>query len=106
STLRAIELPEVYYDLAKWDLRPESKKALDGLVQTLKDNPTIVVELGSHTDSRPIPMTNDTLSQRRAESVVKYLIQNGIEAERLSPHGYGARQPRKLDRPMGSFDEG
>lgn len=106
STLRAIELPEVYYDLAKWDLRPESKKALDGLVQTLKENPTIVIEIGSHTDARPIPMTNDTLSQRRAESVVKYLIQSGIEKERLAAQGYGARQPRTLDKDLGSFKSG
>lgn len=106
STLRAIELPEVYYDLAKWDLRAESKKALDGLVETLKDNPTIVVEIGSHTDSRPIPMTNDTLSKRRAESVVKYLVQHGIENDRLSFQGYGATQPRALDKDNGSFKAG
>lgn len=106
STLRAIELPEVYYDLSKWDLRPESKKALDGLVQTLKENPTIVVEIGSHTDARPIPMTNDTLSKRRAESVVKYLVQHGIENDRLSARGYGASQPRSLDKDLGSFKSG
>ena len=106
STLRAIELPEVYYDLAKWDLRPESKKSLDGLVQTLKENPTVVVEIGSHTDSRPIPMTNDTLSKRRAESVVNYLVQHGIERDRLSFQGYGASQPRSLDKGMGSFKSG
>ncbi len=106
STLRAIELPEVYYDLAKWDLRPESKKALDGLVETLKENPTIVVEIGSHTDSRPIPMTNDTLSKRRAESVVKYLVQHGIENDRLSFRGYGATTPRSLDKDQGSFKSG
>lgn len=106
STLRAIELPEVYYDLGKWDLRPESKKSLDGLVQTLKENPTIVVELGSHTDSRPIPMTNDTLSQRRAESVVAYLIGAGIESQRLVARGYGASQPRVLDKDRGSFKKG
>ncbi len=106
STLRAIELPEVYYDLAKWDLRPESKKALDGLVETLKENPTIVIEIGSHTDSRPIPMTNDTLSQKRAESVVKYLIQAGIPRERLYAKGYGASQPRALDKDLGSFKKG
>ncbi len=106
STLRAIELPEVYYDLAKWDLRPESKKALDGLVETLNENPTIVIELGSHTDSRPIPMTNDTLSKRRAESVVKYLIQAGIDKDRLEFQGYGAREPRRMLRDNGSFKEG
>ncbi|MBK6444761.1 MAG: OmpA family protein [Bacteroidetes bacterium] len=106
SMLRSIELPDIYYDLAKWDLRSESKKALDGLVETMNENPTIVIELGSHTDSRPIPMTNDTLSQRRAESVVKYLIQHGIEADRLYAKGYGAREPRVLDREIGSFKSG
>jgi peptidoglycan-associated lipoprotein len=106
STLRAIELPEVYYDLAKWNLRPESNKALDGLVQTLNDNPTIVIEIGSHTDSRPIPMTNDTLSQRRAKSVVDYLIAHGIDKERLDYRGYGQTVPRTLIRDMGSFKAG
>lgn len=106
SILRAIELPEIYYDLGKWDLRPESKKALDELLQTLTDNPTIVIELGSHTDSRPIPMTNDTLSTRRAQSVVNYLISKGIEAERLTYKGYAAREPRILDKDLGSFKQG
>lgn len=104
STLRAIELPEVFYDLGKWDLRPESKKSLDELLKTLIDNPTIVIELGSHTDSRPIPMTNDTLSTRRAESVVKYLVEKGIPNERLEYVGYGAREPRVLIKEMGSFN--
>jgi peptidoglycan-associated lipoprotein len=99
STRKPIVLPNILYDLAKWDLRPESKVALDELVQTMKDNPTIVIELGSHTDSRPIPMTNDTLSQRRAQSVVNYLIEKGIEADRLYAKGYGEREPRVL-----SFD--
>ena len=103
STLRAIELPEIYYDLAKWDLRPESKRALDDLLQTLKDNPTIVIEIGSHTDSRPIPMTNDTLSTRRAQSVVNYLIKNGVDPARLTYRGYAANEPRVLDRDLGSL---
>ncbi len=106
SILRAIELPEIYYDLGKWDLRPESKKALDELLQTLNDNPTSVIEIGSHTDSRPIPMTNETLSSKRAESVVNYLIKNGIVAERLTYQGYAAREPRVLDHDLGSFKQG
>jgi outer membrane protein OmpA-like peptidoglycan-associated protein len=106
STLKAIELPNILYDLAKWDLRPESKTALDELVQTMNDNPTIVIELGSHTDSRPIPMSNDTLSQHRAESVVNYLIEKGIDAERLVAKGYGQRVPRTLDKDMGHFKKG
>jgi peptidoglycan-associated lipoprotein len=106
STLKAIELPNILYDLAKWDLRPESKTALDELVQTMNDNPTIVIELGSHTDSRPIPMSNDTLSQHRAESVVNYLIEKGISSERLVAKGYGQRVPRTLDKDMGHFKQG
>jgi peptidoglycan-associated lipoprotein len=102
----AIELPEVYYDLGKWNLRPESNKALDELVQTLNDNPTFVIEIGSHTDSRPIPMTNDTLSQRRAKSVVDYLVAHGIDRERLDYHGYGQTVPRHLKRDKGSFKAG
>jgi peptidoglycan-associated lipoprotein len=106
STMKAIELPNILYDLGKWDLRSESKKALDDLVQTMNDNPTIVIELGSHTDSRPIPMSNDTLSQHRAESVVKYVIAKGISGERLVPRGYGQRVPRTLDRDIGRFKQG
>src|SRR6185503_1648200 len=106
STLRAVELPNILYDLAKWDLRPESKTALDGLIQTMNENPTIVIELGSHTDSRPIPMTNLVLSQKRAESVVNYLIEKGIPQERMTAKGYGETQPRVLDKDMGSFKKG
>ena len=106
SILRAIELPEIYYDLGKWDLRPESKKSLDELLQTLNDNPTTVIEIGSHTDSRPIPMTNDTLSSRRAQSVVAYLVKNGIPQERLTFKGYAAREPRRLESDLGSFNTG
>jgi peptidoglycan-associated lipoprotein len=106
STLKAIELPNILYDLGKWDLRPESKKALDGLITIMNDNPTIVIELGSHTDSRPIPMSNDTLSQHRAESVVNYLIEKGIDPGRLVAKGYGQHQPRTLYKDIGSFKTG
>jgi peptidoglycan-associated lipoprotein len=106
STMKAIELPNILYDLAKWNLRPESMKALDELVQTMNDNPTIVIELGSHTDSRPIPMSNDTLSQHRAESVVNYVIEKGVSAERLVAKGYGQRVPRTLDKNIGHFKSG
>lgn len=106
SIKKPIELPNILYDLGKWDLRPESRVALDGLVKTMNDNPNIVIELGSHTDSRPIPMTNDTLSQRRAESVVKYLIEKGIDPERLVAKGYGEKVPRTLDRDIPPFKTG
>ncbi len=106
SIVKPIELPNILYDLGKWDLRPESKMALDELVKTMDDNPRLVIELGSHTDSRPIPMTNDTLSQRRAQSVVNYLIEKGIDADRLVAKGYGEKEPRVLINDMGNFNAG
>lgn len=95
---KPIVLPEIRYDLAKWDLKPEFHDSLEGLIRILQENPNIVIELQSHTDIRPIPMTNDTLSQRRAQSVVDYLIQRGIDPERLVAKGYGDRVPRTLEK--------
>ena len=95
---KPIELPNILYDLAKWDLRPESMVALDALVETLEDNPNITIELMAHTDIRPFKaMTNLELSQHRAESVVDYLISKGIESDRLKAKGYGPDQPRVVD---------
>ena len=94
-----IELPNVLYDLGKWDLRPESIVSLEKMVELMNDNPNIVVELSSHTDNRPIAkMTNLELSQKRAESVVSFLIKKGIDTARLVPKGYGETRPRKVDR--------
>lgn len=93
-----ILLPEIRYNLARWELLPQYQDSLIGLIQTLQKNPTIVIELRSHTDVRPIPMTNDTLSQKRAQSVVEYLIQSGIEPGRLIAKGYAERVPRKLEK--------
>lgn len=103
---RVIDLPNIFYDLGKWDLRPESKVALDGLVETLNDNPTIVVELGSHTDTRASDSYNLSLSQKRAQSVVDYLIENDIAEERLVAKGYGETTPKVLDVAVGDFAAG
>jgi len=92
STKKPIELPNIFYDLDKWDLRPESKKALDGLIKTLNDNPNIIIKVMSHTDSRADHKHNDALSQKRAQSVVDYLIRENIENERLQAKGYGKRR--------------
>ncbi len=92
-----IVLPEIRYDLAKWDLKDQYQDSLADLLIILVNNPTYVIELASHTDSRPfLRVTNDTLSQRRAESVVEFLHARGIERERLVPKGYGDRVPRTL----------
>ena len=103
---KPIELPNILYDLAKWDLRPESMVALDDLVETLNDNPNITIELMSHTDVRPFrTMTNLELSQRRAQSVVDYLMSKGIEGDRLKARGYGPKVPRVMDEKMaGDYD--
>ena len=98
---RPVELPNILYDLAKWDLRPESMVALDELVETLNDNPNITIELMSHTDVRPFStMSNLELSQRRAQSVVNYLMSKDIDGDRLKARGYGPEMPRVIDSLM------
>ena len=97
SVSRPITLPEVFYDLDKSTLRPESKSALDGLVTTLNENPTITVKLTAHTDLRASDEYNIRLSHRRARSVVKYLIKNGIDKERLSSEGKGETTPKEVE---------
>jgi peptidoglycan-associated lipoprotein len=93
-----ILLPEILYDLAKWELKEQYQDSLIDLIKTLEANPTIVIELRSHTDSRRSPITNDTLSQRRAQSVVDYLILRGIQSGRLLAKGYAERIPRILSK--------
>ncbi|HOO99026.1 MAG TPA: OmpA family protein [Bacteroidales bacterium] len=94
---RPIELPNIFYDFNKWDLRPESMVSLDKLVETLNDNPKVTIELMSHTDSRDTEEYNYELSQKRAQSVVDYLIGKGIEPDRLSARGYGESNPKVVD---------
>jgi peptidoglycan-associated lipoprotein len=86
-----ITLKGIFYDLDKWELRPESKETLDSLVGIMNEYPYIVVEIGSHTDCRASYAYNDTLSQKRAKSVVDYLITKGVDAERMEAKGYGER---------------
>ncbi len=94
---RPIELPNIFYDFGKWDLRPESMVSLDRLVETLNDNPNVTIELMSHTDSRDTEEFNLDLSQKRAQSVVDYLIGRGIVADRLTARGYGETSPKVVD---------
>jgi len=93
-----VEIPNVMYDVGKWELRPESIVALDQLVEIMNDNPTIKIELSSHTDYRRGSISNEELSQKRAESVVNYLISKNIPSERMVAKGYGAQQPKKINR--------
>ncbi len=91
-----IVLPEILYDLGKWELKPQFQDSLQGLIETLDANETIVVEIASHTDARDSDERNDILSQKRAESVVDYLILRGIDPDRMLAKGYGERVPFKL----------
>lgn len=94
---KPIELPNILYDFDRWDLRPESMVALDRLVETLNDNPHVTIELASHTDSRGGMAHNLELSQRRAQSVVNYLVENGIAGDRMVAVGYGKSRPKTVD---------
>jgi peptidoglycan-associated lipoprotein len=82
----------IYYDLNKADIRSDAGNELDRIVQVLIDNPTIRLELGSHTDSRQTNEYNQKLSQRRADSAVAYIISKGISPNRIIAKGYGESQ--------------
>ncbi len=86
----SFKIENIGYDLNKSEIRSDAAKELDNLVQILRDNPGIVVELGSHTDCRASDDYNLNLSQRRAESAVVYIIKKGkIPANRITAKGYG-----------------
>lgn len=91
-------IDNIFYAFDKATLLPESKNALDSLILMLNENPNITIELSAHTDYRGAEDYNKTLSQKRAESVVKYLINHGIAADRLTAVGYGAEKPKTIRR--------
>lgn len=82
-------LEDIFYDFDKHDIRPDAAAILDRLVTVLRDNPTLKIELSSHTDSRGSNSYNMALSQRRAQSAVDYIVSKGIAVERLKAQGYG-----------------
>lgn len=85
----AIRVEGIYYDLDKANIRPDAAKILDSLVITLKRYPKIRIELGSHTDCRADSAYNASLSQRRADSAVAYIVAHGVDSARLTAKGYG-----------------
>jgi outer membrane protein OmpA-like peptidoglycan-associated protein len=90
---KRFQLNNIYYDFDKWAIRPEAASTLDKLAVFLKDNPGITVELGSHTDSRGGDDYNLTLSERRAQSAVDYLVSTqNIDTEKITSKGYGETQ--------------
>lgn len=89
---KRITIRNIYYDFDKWDIRPDAAKQLDKVVTLMKDNPGLSIELGSHTDSRGNDSYNDTLSQKRADAAIAYIIENGIDRDRITAKGYGETQ--------------
>jgi peptidoglycan-associated lipoprotein len=97
-----IKVENINYEFGSADLLPESKLALDTLVEILIFNPTITIELMSHTDYVGTEQSNFDLSQRRAQSVVDYLIEKGISPQRLVAKGYGETWPKQVTRELAS----
>ncbi|HQD12108.1 MAG TPA: OmpA family protein, partial [Chitinophagales bacterium] len=89
-----VELKDIYYDFDKWNIRSESEKELYKLLGFLQANPDAIVEIASHTDARAPYDYNIKLSQRRAQSVVDWLLSRGIDKKRLVAKGYGETKPR------------
>lgn len=112
--LAAINKPQVveniFYDFDRATLRPESKEALDEMAQMLRDNPNVTIEMGSHTDRVGTEAYNEGLSDRRAKSVVGYLVGAGIAPDRLTWKGYGKTVPKtvtpRINREYPQFEVG
>lgn len=90
---QVVRLDNIYYDYNKWNIRPDAALELDKLVQTLNDNPTVRIELSSHTDCRGKDAYNLSLSQKRAKSAVDHIIRKGIAKDRVTSKGYGETAP-------------
>ena len=93
SLSRPVKMDNIFYEFGKWTLTADSEAGLQGLVKILTDNPNIAIELSAHTDMVGNEQNNRELSQKRAQSVVDYLIKAGIDKGRLTPVGYGESKP-------------
>ena len=93
---KPVVVENIFYDFDRATLRPESKEALDKLIKLLNENPTVTIELGAHTDRKGSDAYNEGLAQRRAQSVVDYLIAAGIDRARLTAKGYGETVPKTV----------
>ena len=100
SITKPVLIENIFYKFDSAELTDSSTVALNELVRLLADNPGTVIELGAHCDYKGRDEYNERLSQRRAESVVNYLISQGIEASRLVPKGYGESTPKTITRRM------
>ncbi len=110
SIHKPVVIDNIFYDFDRATLRPESQEALDEMVQVLRDNPNVTIEMASHTDRHGTDEYNIGLSSRRARAVIDYLIEHGIAPDRLQSQGYGESRPKtitkKLAREHPDFKEG
>jgi peptidoglycan-associated lipoprotein len=97
---KPVVVENIFYEFNSAALLPESKEALDGLIKILNENPNVTIELGSHCDRKGSVEYNILLAQRRAQSVVDYLIEAGIDEQRLTAQGYGKSVPKEITRKM------
>jgi outer membrane protein OmpA-like peptidoglycan-associated protein len=86
-------LKSVFFDSAKWDLRPESTEELTRLYEYLEENPDLSIQINAHTDNIGSNKLNQILSQKRSQSVVDFLIEMGIDSSRLEAKGFGEEYP-------------
>lgn len=86
---KTIKIDNIYFDLGKWNIKPASAVELEKVVKLLYENPTMEIEMGSHTDCRSSAASNASLSNKRAASSVEYLVSRGISRARLQYRGYG-----------------
>lgn len=100
SITAPVMIDNIFYDYDKALLRPESIEALDALVVLLNENPNVTIELSAHCDYHGSQAYNIGLAQRRAQSVVDYLIAHGIASDRLTPKGYGKEKPKVVRKKL------
>ncbi|MBR6167108.1 MAG: OmpA family protein, partial [Paludibacteraceae bacterium] len=97
---RPVKMENIFYEFGRWELTSASEEELLKLVKLLQDNPNITIELSAHTDMKGTDEFNMELSQKRAQSCCNFLIAHGIEAERLTPVGYGKNKPVVADKAL------
>ena len=95
---KPVTMDNIFYEFGKWNLTPESEEGLNALVKLLNDNPNITIEVSAHTDYIGNDTFNKELSEKRAQSVIAYLLKEGIEQARVTAVGYGEEQPITADK--------
>ncbi len=103
AVFRPVQLDNIFFEFAKWDLRPDSEAGLQELLGVFNDNPNTLIEISAHTDYIGNNEANRILSQKRAQSVVDYLIKAGVDSVRLITTGYGEEKPFVVDEPTAAM---